>query len=43
MHAKIFEERIASEIDVPADMISTIIPGLESNYFFKNQIELLKK
>lgn len=33
MHGKIFEERIASEIDVPADMISTIIPGLESNLF----------
>jgi hypothetical protein len=33
MHAKMFDERIASEIDIPADVISTIIPGLESNYF----------
>lgn len=36
MHGKIFEERIASEIDVPADMISTIIPGLESKISCKN-------
>lgn len=32
MHGKIFEDRIASEIDIPADMVSTIIPGLESNF-----------
>ena len=30
MHAKIFDDKIASEIDVPVDMIPSIIPGLES-------------
>lgn len=31
MHAKLFDEKIASEIDIPIDMIPSIIPGLESN------------
>lgn len=29
MHAKIFEEKVASEIDVPPDIMVQIIPGLE--------------
>jgi hypothetical protein len=30
MHAKMFEEKITSEVDVPADVIPSIIPVLES-------------
>jgi hypothetical protein len=30
MHAKLFDEKIASEVDVPADIIPSIIPVLES-------------
>lgn len=29
MHAKIFDEKVASEIDVPPDIMMQIIPGLE--------------
>lgn len=37
MHTKIFEEKIASEIDVPVDMIPSIIPGLESKLKIKKK------
>lgn len=38
MHAKLFEEKIASEIDVPVDMIPSIIPGLESKKLNKSKL-----
>jgi hypothetical protein len=39
MHAKLFAEKVDSEIDVPPDMMSQIIPGLEK-LVFENRLHV---